>query len=101
MKKTGVGDTFLDRANSRLGDKVADGVQKLFPGARIRWASNIRIYVPIIRESFEAPQMIQIERNRRPVATIQLLNKVAAMITEESSRKEISDLIAWLNSLES
>lgn len=100
MKKAGMGTSWLEKANLRLGDKVADGVTKSFPGSQIYRRANIRVYLPIIHVAFEAPGMIQITQNRKPIATIRMLDKVKKAVTDESSRKEISDLIEWLSSLE-
>ena len=96
----GFGTSFLEKSNFRLGDKVADGIIKSFPGTKILMRANIKIYLPIIREAFSGIEMIETERNRKPVATIRMLNRVGKLVTDEPSRREVSDLIDWLNHLE-
>ena len=67
---------WTEKANLRLGDKVAIALRVIYKKRMIFNASYMRVYLPVIRRSFSIPEMISEPEAQRPELTLLLLDEV-------------------------
>lgn len=86
----GYQSSWIDKANKRLGDKVAVAVVKIYKKRELYEAKNIRQYLPVIRNAFSLPAMVENEVDRRPTNTLKLLDRLKENVGDKELREEIS-----------
>ncbi len=89
QQKHGISVSWLERANSRLGDSVSVGVQKIFAGRNIASPKNVRPNLPILVQAFRSPEMITDAENKSPTSTIKLLDTLSRDLRDAYLREEI------------
>lgn len=96
QERLGYSASWLEKANSRLGDSVAIGIQQIFKNNELYEPRNVRLYLPIIRRAFENEQLIKGSANRTPTASLRLLQKLKRRVDEPSLLQDIQGTIDLL-----
>lgn len=99
QERFGYSASWLEKANSRLGDSVAIGIQQIFKKSELYEARKVRLYLPIIRRAFENERLIKGLANRTPTASLRLLQKLTTRVDEPSLLQEIQRTIDSLKSV--
>ena len=81
---------------TRLGDRVAIAITKIYSGPDLADSQNVRLYLPFIREAFTNAQKISDEEDKNPSVTMLLLRRLAETVTDPSLREEISEVEAFV-----
>lgn len=88
---SGFNVSWLEKANEELGDSVSVGLQKIYPEKNISAPKTVRLFLPIMLESFRVPGRISKPEHRTPTATLQLLTRLKRKVRDASVRKEITE----------
>jgi hypothetical protein len=86
----GASISWLDKANDRLGDKIGVAVLKIYPGKSLYKADHIRTFLPVIREAFSYPEVIEDARDKNPIVTVALLRKLQRRVKDHFLHLEIA-----------
>lgn len=100
QERFGYSASWLEKANSRLGDSAAIGIQQIFKKSELYEPRNVRLYLPIIRRAFENERLITGSANRTPTASLRLLQKLKTRVQEPSLLREIEQTIDLLKNLQ-
>ena len=100
QERFGYSASWLEKANSRLGDSVAIGIQQIFKKSEIYEARNVRLYLPIIRRAFENERLIKGLANRTPTASLRLLQKLENRVDEPSLLQDVQRTVDLLKNLQ-
>jgi hypothetical protein len=82
-----------------LGDKIADGIGKVFPKKELFLVQNVKLYLPIIRQSFADLGMIESIRDKKPVNSICFLENVEKHITDADTLYDLKGLLKELRAI--
>jgi hypothetical protein len=67
---------WLEKANSRLGDKVGAAIIKIYRGRALYKPDNIRTFLPVIQMAFRDTDMIENPQDKNPIVTASLLRRL-------------------------
>src|SRR4051794_23624860 len=62
----GFQSSWIDKANKRLGDRIAVALVKIYKKRELYEAKNVRQYLPVVRNAFSLPEMVENEIDKRP-----------------------------------
>ncbi len=99
QQKNGLYVSWTEKDNRMLGDKIANGIRKVFPKEELYLVQNVRLYLPIIREAFADLNMIESIRDKKPIDSVYLLEDIENHITDKDSLHDIKILLKELLSI--
>ncbi len=82
--------SWLDKANSRLGDKIGVAVLEIYKGKALYKPDNIRTFLPVIQLAFKYPDMIESSSDKNPKVTLALLRRLKSRIKDHFLNLEIT-----------
>ncbi len=85
--------SWSEKDNRMLGDRVADGIVKVFPRKDLFLLSNVKLYLPIIRESFMDIDMIELAENKKPTNSIYFLEDLKKHVSNPETLSDIDKLL--------
>jgi len=83
---------------SRLGDAVSIALLKILGEQELMNPESIESFLPIVRDSFDQPQMISIESDKQPKVTLFLLNHLKQDVPDVRVREDIQQTIDFVKS---
>jgi hypothetical protein len=87
---------FEEKYIYRSGDRMSISILKIFSEEELIEPSNVKAYLPLIREAFEFPKLIEHEADREPKVTLFLLHFVEKNVKDGEMRKEVGRVTAEL-----
>ena len=91
----GISLSVLEKQLNRLGDGTAVALLKVLDQAELKDPEKIKRLLPLVRESFEAPQIIVVEEDRKPKVTLFFLRYLRDEVEATDVRNEISKVIEF------
>jgi hypothetical protein len=82
--------SYLDKANSRLGDKVGVAILEIYKGKALYKPDNIRTFLPVIQLAFKYPDMIENPSDKNSKVTAALLRRLKRRIKDHFLNLEIT-----------
>jgi len=89
----GFGNSWLEKGNQRLGDRVASGLLQIYGSERLTDFRTIRVYLPVVRAAFSEPCLIDESQSVRPRSTLALMHWLSAHNPDPTLGPVISNLI--------
>ena len=86
----GISISWLEKENSRLGDKVGVAILKIYRGKALNKPDNIRTFLPVIQLAFKDPEMIENSEDKNPKVTAALLRRLKRRIKDHFLNLEIT-----------
>jgi hypothetical protein len=80
----------------RLGDCTAVALLKLLDERELIDTDKIRDFLPMIRESFDQPQLIETTIDRSPRVTLFLLQSIMQNVSDTAVQNQIQDTIDFV-----
>jgi len=93
----GFSSSFVEKYMNRLGDGVAIALLKIFSADELETPQMIHRFVPVIKEAFQAPQLISLPENRKPDVTLFLLGNIQRQVSDAGAKAEIAGLIVFIH----
>ncbi len=87
---------ITEKQNARLGDNVAVALLKLYSREELVNPDNVRLYLPVIRNSFPHFRTGEKSCHRNPKVTLFLLHWLKGELEDRQLKEEVSQLIANL-----
>ena len=94
---TAMASGFGEKEMSRLGDRAAIALVKIFSKEDLATPSTVRRILPIIKAAFEQPKIITYEKDRAPDFTIILLRHLSDNIRDPKLRQAIDQTTQYVN----
>ena len=88
-QETVIVHSWTQKRIARLGDAVGIALLKVLSDTDLKDPSTIKAFLPIIRQSFQAPAIIGNECDRQPKVTLFLLSHLEQNVSEADLRQEI------------
>src|SRR5207253_5867178 len=88
--------SWIEKVNTRMGDKIAIAVRKIYKNRNLYVAENVRQFLPVIKTAFSLPNNIENEQDRIPKKTLNLLNEISANSTDRELKEEIFKIINFI-----
>ena len=85
--------SWSEKGAHRLGDRVAVGILKIYKKSELAKSKNIKIILPVIRESFLYPNLIENEADKVPDVSLSLLRDFESNVKNASLKEEITKSI--------
>lgn len=95
-RSMGFSNTFSDKENSELGDKVSVALLRIFSEEQLRKPENITLFLPIIRNAFLSLSAIEGVDAKKPKVTLLLLQCLRHEVKETALKKEIEQTIGFI-----
>ena len=87
---------FSDKQLDRLGDRISIALIKIFSEQELKDPQRIRKVLPLIRQAFNAPNVISVAEDKSPKVTMLLLRFWLSEVADTSLKNDISQLITAL-----
>ena len=87
---------FGEKINRRLGDNVSIALFKIYKMKELLKPENIRLFLPVVHDSFISPELISSADARAPIATLFLLRRLEQEVSDSDLKKEISETIFFI-----
>ncbi len=95
-RKINLAAGITEKQNARLGDNVAVALLKLYSREELINPDNVRLYLPVIRNSFPHFRSGEKPCHRNPKVTLFLLQWLKGELEDRQLKEEVSQLIANL-----
>jgi len=95
-RSRGIGVGPVESQILRLGDGCAIALLKILKPRDLTDPQMIKNFLPMLRDSFSYPKIIQMQDNKTPNVTLFLLGYLYEKVREESVRVEISSTIEFI-----
>jgi hypothetical protein len=89
----------FQKYNDRAGDRIAIALLKIYTEQELIQPANVKAYLPVIREAFGMPKLIDREADKEPRVTLFLLHYLEKNVKDPELRRGVTDLIASLPKL--
>ncbi len=84
--------TWSEKAAHRLGDGVTVGILKIYRKRDLTKPQTIRIFLPVIRESFLYPDIIERQEDKKAEVSLTFLRELENEVKDDLLRRDISEL---------
>lgn len=79
-----------------MGDAISVALLKVMDDSDMKNADRIRDILPVIRDSFSRPELIEVEVDKKPKVTIFLLTYLRHNISDSQIQSEIQQTIEFV-----
>lgn len=94
---TGMASSFGEKEISRLGDRAAIAMVKIFSKEDLVKPSTMNKVLPIVRVAFERPKIVAYEKDRSPDFTLILLRYLLDSTADRKSKQDIENTIRYVS----
>jgi len=88
--------SWIDKANTGLGDRVGIAIRKIYHGKRLFLEQNIREFLPVIRGAFSVPGNIRDSEDKKPENTVKLLKDIGEATKNRGLKQAVSETINFV-----
>lgn len=86
---SGFSSGFSEKQVARMGDRMSIALLKIYRENEVTRPENVRLYLPLIVESFRSRNLISSPEDRKPQVTLVLLGYLEATVTDPTLKKSI------------